>query len=124
MASSNANVGRASASPHVGHGRANDTVCVDDAHLRNGRPAISSVDTCVRPEILVLSTSVLASTGKVPFLMEQEYAPQDMDIRTFDASGRPATSIKEARVVLLVCTFARTLFTLGCSGLDLCERAQ
>ncbi len=46
------------------------------------------------PNFLVLSTSVLASTGFVPFLMEQEYAPQDMDTRTFDATGRPATSIK------------------------------
>ena len=46
------------------------------------------------PNFLALSTSVPASTGFVPFLMEQEYAPQDMDTRTSDASGRPATSIK------------------------------
>ncbi len=106
MASSNANVGLASASPHVGHGRADDTVCVDDDHLRHGRPAISSLDTCVRPTLFP------ASTGFVPFLMEQEYAPQDMNTRTFDVSGRPATSIKEARDV-----FTRTLFTLAARGL-------
>ena len=69
------------------------------------------------PNFLVLSTSVPASTGFVPFLMEQEYAPQDTDTRTFDASGRPATSIKEARDVLLVCTFTRTLFTLAARDL-------
>ena len=46
------------------------------------------------PNFLALSTSVPASTGFVPFLMEQEYATQDMGTRTSDASGRPATSIK------------------------------
>ena len=46
------------------------------------------------PNFLVLSTSVPASTGFETFRMVQEYAPQDMDTRTFEASGRPATSIK------------------------------